>query len=386
MRLALLLMTVPLWHGCSDDAPADGTVRKETVQIELRPYTPWFQEEVIQSRTRAFPEDYGYNPYTYYYDDKGIFQTQSSIVGSAIDLWFTQSPTTSVESIFTYDSGSGKWESPEEMESSNNYYIYGFIPKEVVTGSTSISPYNSDYQNGAVITLNGISSVTPSDICVAVAAGNGDASGPAAGYGIGKFFHQASTGETNYIYLLFDHLYASLRFSFTVDATYNDLRTIKLKKLQLQSASMKQKVNATITLVANSEEASPISSVSFSDGSDLAMGPGDGILFDDATNPVVLTTTASNFLGCFAPALSSSTSPVFTLTSTYDVYDKPADSGEKHLIREDCTATNTITLSGLTTPLTMTRGKMLTIKLTVNPTYLYMLSEPDLDNPTITIQ
>ena len=384
MRLALLLVTVPLWHACSDDAPADGTVQKETMQIEVRPYTPWFQEEVIQSRTRAFPQKYGYNDYTYYYNN-GIFATQSSIVGSTINLWFTQSPSTSVESIFNYDSGSGKWNSAEEMQPSNNYYIYGIIPQEVVTGSRSISPFNGDYQNGAVITLNGLSSVTPSDICFAVAAGNGDASEPADGYNIGKFSYQASSpGETNYIYLLFDHLYASLHFSFKVDATYNALRTIKLKKLQLQSTSMKEKVDATITLVANSEGTSPISSVSFSDGSYSAMGTDDGILFDGADNPLELTTTASDFIGCFAPALSDY--PEFTLTSTYDVYDKPANDGDKHLIREDCIATNTITLSGLATPLIMTRGKMLTINLTVNPTYLYMLSEPDLDNPTITIQ
>ena len=382
----VLLLTVPLLHGCSDDAPSDSTHRKETVQVELRTYSPWFQEEVIQSRTRAsWVDAYGYKDFTYYYNG-GIFETQSSIIGSTINLWFTQSPSTSVESIFTYNSSSSKWNSAEEMLPSFNYYVYGIIPKEVVTGSRSISPYNSDYQNGAVITLNGLNSVTPSDICVTVAAGNGDENGPATGYDIGQFSYLATTGETNYIYLLFDHLYASLRFSFKVDAKYDALRTIKLKKLQLQSTSMKNKVDATITVVANSEGNPPISSVSFTDASSSSpMGSGDGILFNDPTNPVRLSTTASDFIGCFAPVLSSSTSPVFTLISTYDVYEKWANEDDEHPIREDCTATNIITLSKLDTPLTMTRGKMLTINLTVNPTYLYMLSEPDLDNPTITI-
>jgi hypothetical protein len=381
----LLLMTVPLLYACSNDDPSDSTLRKETVQVELRSYSPWFQEEVIQSRTRSWVDTYGYKNFTYYYNG-GIFETQSSIVGSTINLWFTKSPSTSEESIFTYNNNNSKWNSTKEMLPFNNYYIYGFIPQEVVTDSRYISPYNGDYQNGAVITLNGLSSVTPSDICVTVAAGNGDDTGPATDYNIGNFSYQATTGETNYIYLLFDHLYASLRFSFKVDATYDALRTIKLKKLQLQSASMKQKIDATITLEANSEGTSPISSVSFSDASYSAMSTSDGILFDNATNPVkLLSTTASDFIGCFAPALSSSTSPEFTLISTYDVYDKPANGDDEHLIREDCTATNIITLSDLTTPVTMTRGKMLTINLTVNPTYLYMLSEPDLDNPTITI-
>ena len=167
-----------------------------------------------------------------------------------------------------------------------------------------------------------------------------------------------------------------MRFNFKVVHTYDQLRTIKLKKLQLQSAGMKKYVNATITLTANTTGESPISSLEFSNGSYENLGDDDGTLFDNSEEPVVLTTAASSFLGCFLPGSGNE----FTLKSTYDVYDKAGN-----LIRQDCKASNLIKLSDLSSSPSLGRGKMLAIDLTVNPTYLYMLSEPDLDNPTITI-
>ncbi len=52
-------------------------------------------------------------------------------------------------------------------------------------------------------------------------------------------------------------------------------------------------------------------------------------------------------------------------------------------MREDCVAVND--LSGLTGLATMTRGKRTTINLTVEPTYLYVLAEDELDTPSIRI-
>ena len=62
-----------------------------------------------------------------------------------------------------------------------------------------------------------------------------------------------------------------------------------------------------------------------------------------------------------------------TLVSTYDVYDSKGN-----LIRQNCSATNT-----LPDNLQVNRGERMQLNMTVEPTYLYVLSEPDLDNPTI---
>ena len=69
------------------------------------------------------------------------------------------------------------------------------------------------------------------------------------------------------------------------------------------------------------------------------------------------------------------------LTSVYDVYDRKG-----HLTRENCSATNTMALSDLfTEQATTQRGKRYTVNLTIQPTYLYVLSDPDLDNPTVVV-
>ena len=77
------------------------------------------------------------------------------------------------------------------------------------------------------------------------------------------------------------------------------------------------------------------------------------------------------------------------LTSTYDVYDKNATSEhpEGNLVRKDCKATNTIPLSALIGEHFegLRRGYKYVISMTIKPTYLYVLSEPDLNNPSVEI-
>ena len=57
-----------------------------------------------------------------------------------------------------------------------------------------------------------------------------------------------------------------------------------------------------------------------------------------------------------------------------------------NLIRKDCQAENTIDLrKWFGNDLMTTRGHSYSLTITVLPTYLYVLSDPDLDNPTLTI-
>ena len=375
----LLLALALVLYACSDDDSADRKEQRNAVPVELCPYAPWFQEEgSTPSCTRAFPNDYSnYVSYAAMYGTDGMFKYQTDLTDATIDLYFTKAGTDDPgnPAKIYYSILTRRWGSTVSI-SSGAYYLYGFIPAGVVEDGSSIAP-NTEYQNGATLTLTKLSTITPSDVCVVVAAGQGDATGPNPGYAIGKFQYPAM--ESNYIYLLFDHLYSSMRFSFRVANSYDALRTIKLKKLQMKNTGMKKYVDATITLTANGIGESPISNVSFSSESYVDSGDADGTLFDNSEEPVVLSTSASEFIGCFMPVMSGSNEE-FILTSTYDVYDKKGN-----LIREGCEAINTITLSKLSTAPTLGRGKMLTINLTVNPTYLYMLSEPDLDNPTIKI-
>lgn len=64
------------------------------------------------------------------------------------------------------------------------------------------------------------------------------------------------------------------------------------------------------------------------------------------------------------------------LVSTYDVYDKKGN-----LTRENCTATNKLPSSKTNIGI----GVQDSITLTVNPSYLYVLSDPDQD-PKVVIK
>ena len=61
---------------------------------------------------------------------------------------------------------------------------------------------------------------------------------------------------------------------------------------------------------------------------------------------------------------------------TYDVYDK-----EGNKTRANCVAENKLPADQIVAGL----NKRTTLTLMVNPTYLYVLSDPDLDNPTVVI-
>ena len=234
-----------------------------------------------------------------------------------------------------------------------------------------------------MLTLKGLPSVTPSDVCVVIGAKEGKSGDEASykdnGLRAGDFSYARNN---SYVYLLFGHIYSALRFSIKVDETYNALRTIKLKELRMkvlgEGSKAYGKTTVKVTLTANNNGTSPITSVDYSPTliTESASNPYDGeqIFKNDAGKE--LKASASEFLGHFVPAGMQR----FTLVSVYDVYDKnkTATHPEGNLIRKDCMAENTMSLSN-----EAYRGNLYTVNLTVQPTYLYIMSDPDLDNPTI---
>jgi hypothetical protein len=126
----------------------------------------------------------------------------------------------------------------------------------------------------------------------------------------------------------------------------------------------KGSVNATITLTHNDTGTSPISSATYtSEGTSYEVE-----IFNDAEGIALDTETPLVFNTCFAPNLSNN----LTMVTTYDVYDRKGN-----LIRKNCTATNKVP------NLEAARAQQVQLNLTVNPTYLNVLSDPDLDNPTV---
>ena len=368
----MLLLT-----SCSNDSEEAAS---QYVTFEGRPGIPSYIEEVRGSGTsRSWTPPTGY----FSYDDiNGEFEGRQSLENTSIETFFTQNGTAPQQGTFFYDERASTWKLSMNIKQSGNYFLYGFLPKNEAA-SASITP-NGSYSNGAVLTINGLSTVTASDICAIVGAKDGLSADDDNGVTTGQFaIHAKTPGGTNhnYVFLLFDHLYAAMGLRFTIDANYAALRTIKLRKLELKAIAnndgvpIKAKQNAQVTLLSNDQGASPIvGDIIFTpdnSSADAEMEP----LFEGEVQ--LNTAVPVNFMGSFIPG----STPYFKMRTTYDVYDKAGN-----LIREHTSAENTVSLRDIFEMSHIERGHMYYITFKVQPTYLYVLSDADLDNPSMIIE
>lgn len=349
MLMLVALCTV----ACSDDT-SDNDGRGD--KLQLLSYSKPFQEAPA-SRTVTVPSSY--LPFADIYPDA---TTSLPHIGV-----YMMAGTEGSLHTFQY-LADGTWKSYVIVKEPN-YYIYGFMPT-MSSVQTSIAPIGAatDYVNGATLSLQGVPSLTLNDPCVTV--GILGVTGPTvdANVQLGNFSYITQPKGQNYLYMLFDHLYAGIRFSIRVDEQYSRLRTIHLKSLRLQTG-IQGKANISVTLVPGSN---PISNVTYTLNSS---DPGvDLPLYSDTGTGQVLTTSYESVgqMACYAPNIRNN----LKLVTEYDVYDRKGN-----LVREGCVAENLLS-SNLPN---LTRGQRRTVRLTVNPTYLYQLSEPELDNPTISI-
>ena len=378
--------------GCSSEDDFEGPVTEQGVPVTLTSYVTsytTYQEDDNQENNKSRMTRNTWAP-------EGYVENVASDAKPAIGAFFTRDANGEAnvsaaceQRRFWYSSE--KWHiddnvdaSPVVSEATYPYQIYGYLPYNAATAS--IAP-NSSYANGAVLTLTGLSGIMTKDVCVMVGAKEGTSS-TVTGLNTGKFdcvMKAGGVGYENYLFLLFDHIYAKLLFKFTINANYAALRTIKIKRLELMAYTdytyssnkkMKKKQSTTITLQANNTGASPIVSISdlTADASSGDMDP--VLLFYDENNPLVLDPSSWEEYATYVPEVPS----FFMLKTTYDVYDK-----QNNLIRKTCVAENKINPRALFSKEKLDRGKEYILNLTVNPTYLYVLSEPDLDNPTIVV-
>ena len=265
-------------------------------------------------------------------------------------------PNVPAEQQIKYDGA--KWHAYFSVDKDKTYAVYGYLPK--LTGMNSTLAKTT--ANEATLTITGMKPITTDDICIITGVKESE-----TGLKEGSFsWYQAVTNDDYYIYMLLNHLYASVLFRMKINEDYAQLRTIKLKSMTLSTD--KESVSAAISLTHNTTGAIPITDVDYT-----ATGSSSSkvAIFSDEEGKALDKTTPLTINACFAPTLSSD----LTLVSTYDVYDRKGN-----LIRQNCTATNQIP------NLEASRGQRVQLNLTVNPTYLYVLSDPDLDNPTIKVE
>lgn len=336
----LLMMTAVLLTACSsDDSGAQGVAAGPLHVVHLMPYTTSYVEQA--SGHRAVPAGYGAYPVE---------------AGTEMGVYvlLPEDYAAPEEQLIRYDGS--KWRAYFSVEKNKDYVVYGYLPKATGMSST----LTKSTADAATLTITGMKAITTDDICIITGVNDSE-----TGLKEGSFSWSEGVLEDDYyIYMLLNHLYASLRFSMKVDATYAELRTIKLKSMTLSTNI--SSVNATISLTHNTTGAIPITGVTYTPTGSTS----EVVIFSDDDGLALSPVTPKVIDGCFAPTLSGD----LTLTTSYDVYDRNGN-----LVRANCTATNKLPV------LEATRGQRLQLNLTVSPTYLYVLSDPDLDNPTIKI-
>ena len=242
-----------------------------------------------------------------------------------------------------------------------DYQIFGFLPSNAngTNGNSSVA-VNS---NTATLTIENLAPLSTDDVCVVIGVKGKLAPNEKVVPGSFKYHAPENTEEGFGVSLLVDHLFAAMDFNLSVDATYDAIRTIKLKKVVMKSTGA-QKVTAVITLTMNNNGTNPITNIEFTPS---GTAQDELILYKSEQGTALDVTTPIEFTGFYGAGISSLGSTL-SIESTYDIYDK-----DGNLIDKDRKAVN-----NLATVLSeITRGKKVKLNMKVIPTYLYVLSDSD---------
>lgn len=320
-------------------------------------------------------------------------------------IFFTKSDGSVIKNKFRYGADE-KWYMVEEVTAGDNYYLYGYMPYDA--GEVTIAPPSGGtYADGADITFSNLNAAMTKDLCIITAAkdatrnekpgepgkytyvlGNGLDWIPPADF---KCKIKAGGGDENKntLFFLFDHLYAALHLGFRVDETYNQLRDIVIKRLELESyedeacENLMHKLKTTVKLRANNTYTTPIAEdIVFEQ--DQAAGFMEKVLIYN--NPDAVWTNSDDRL----PSLDNQNNKVYVeksgyipksgtenfykLTTTYDIYDTKGN-----LVRKDQSAVNVLSPKILFNQPQLLRGYKYTLRMTIAPTFLYMMSDDDLE-------
>ena len=382
LGLLLCLMSGLLLEACSSDSASDSrpdnSSSERTVRLSAGARQYHVDDAEMASapgltRTVTYPEPTSeWAPITPT-DNMLVFVTKEK-----------DSPTASdVLSRIFYSTTSG-WQSNitiTDAGTDNHYLIYGFMPIDAENVSISSA---TNYNAGATMSIKGLKVLTQTDPCVIVGVGRQQESTSDVTLKWGTFdftFKEGTSDVIDYMSILLDHIYSRYHFQVKIDADYAQLRTIKITKMTLEALSNDGTqtvgtVNATVNIQTNTTNTNPISSVTYSPNT----GTRSVTFFENTTTPLSLTTSYQDAGFCLAPGDQH----WFRLTTVYEVYNR--SDKENKLIRTN-TATNTFDTANFKEhKITNTNpGLDHTIQIIVNPTYLYVLSDSDLDNPTFDI-
>ena len=244
-----------------------------------------------------------------------------------------------------------------------DYYMFGYMPVDFGTEPV----VRQTDATTATMSFTNLPTVTNEDFCIIVGAKEGKT--PLGIADQGSFIYHApeNTSDGYFVSLLADHLYASVEFRVTIANDYNVLRKVMLKKMVLKcQSSDKTLLDAVVTLSMNDQGTHPL--VTDPVSTPKTGGAVEHVLYNNAEGVELSPTEFQSFSGCFAEGLGDGLS----VECEYDIYDRV--SGENNKIE-----TRTV-VNGLKSLLqNLRRGRKKVINMKVDPTYLYQLSDGDVD-------
>ena len=364
--IAFGIATVLSLWSCSSNDSTHEPVEAPKRELHFMLGSCNYQDVTPETNRRVLPT--GYVPYS-------ELTPKLPLDGASLLCFITQNNEVVGYGNVSYNSGS--WVSAISQAVGVSY-IYGLMAGNEASNVT-LTSQSKDFAKDASMVIEGLNPLINSDICtiVGVKGATADVGFDNVDIKRGGFAYDVQTDGT-FIYLLIDHLYAALQLNMNISSEYNALRTIKLTKLTLRSSSVTKKVNMTVNLTPNISNTLPFTTPTLEQQTSADAEP--VVLYDGAEKTLEETNNLV-FVACTAPMAANTQ---FVMTATYNVYDRKGN-----LIRKDCEAKNVLKLtksdSDQILPGGLAHGQKYTFNLTVNPTYLNVLSDPDLDNPTITI-
>jgi hypothetical protein len=268
------------------------------------------------------------------------------------------------EGLFKYrnETGTHYWtaQNLKVKPGTRTFWLYGYMPAvEGITG---------EILDERQLKLSGIQPISLEDICIVTGVKvYGSSVLPLRG--TFEFEYKNSDyNDVTVLNLLLEHMLGHVDFKFKIGSRYSQLRKIKVKSLTIKTTS-KSSISATINLPTNTED---VVTITYSaTGADRNY---ETTLLANTADPIELTTSGVSVGSGINVAVGTGLSENFVLESEYEVYDLKGN------LLSTRTASNN--LSGVLPVM----GQKKEVVLTVEPTYLYQLSDDDLNNPVVTIE
>lgn len=273
------------------------------------------------------------------------------------------------------------WRSTVEVEPSYKYNLYTYS-RTMPTATAPTFAYGS--ATNVSLTFNGLYIITETDPLVGIAAAG--ASIPANNVAPDNYpeltkgtfslgtIPVAESNSTFKAFLALDHLYSKATLSFRIDNTYSTLREVRIKDVQIKMD--KGTLTGTHKYTFFDQQLALANDRTI-DGSalsiDLFDGPNATAVPNDDEDFITLTTELREFGYYYFLPLNPT--PGMYLEVTYDIYDLNGNP-----VRENQTAQNKNLFAAIShNGGSAAAGTNYIVNVLVSPTYLYQLSDDDLE-------